>query len=229
MHLSKPYYHPNALPSPIREQLPDPCRPIDAPVVPASMGLFKNALDPLYQALADSLTPQKQPLIDIFPKPVTLTTLLDFLKTQRENPLTAKSLTLAYFIKLVRPLSAKLIETLLVNQGDFYANQTTARMQMLAELGQNLVALYLMSLCKTRKTLNHELTLQRLTEQMNRYIAQHPCEIAFLTYDNTLAISPNNVAFAILALDGKLSKKGTMGERVTNVSSQNFLATLNSF
>ena len=217
------------MPSPIREQLPDPCRPIDAPVVPASMGLFKNALDPLYQALADSLTPQKQPLIDIFPKPVTLTTLLDFLKTQRENPLTAKSLTLAYFIKLVRPLSAKLIETLLVNQGDFYANQTTARMQMLAELGQNLVALYLMSLCKSRKTLNHELTLQRLTEQMNRYIAQHPCEIAFLTYDNTLAISPNNVAFAILALDGKLSKKGTMGERVTNVSAQNFLATLNSF
>ncbi len=229
MHLSKPYYHPNALPSPIREQLLDPCRPIDAPVVPASMGLFKNVLDPLYQALADSLTSQKQPLIDIFPKPVTLTTLLDFLKTQRENPLTAKSLTLAYFIKLVRPLSAELIETLLVNQGDFYPNQTTARMQMLAELGQNLVALYLMSLCKSRKTLNHELTLQRLTEQMNRYIAQHPCEIAFLTYDNTLVISPDNVAFAILALDGKLSKKGTMGERVTNVSAQNFLATLNSF
>lgn len=220
----KTLYHPNALPRHIREQLPNPSRPIDAPVVPAMARLFEDKFDPIYQALAENFTQPLPVSKGQFPKPATVESVLTFLKHQQ----TAENgLTLADFVKNVRPLGQVLIEAVIKKHPEFYPNLTENHLSITTQFWQNLLALFLIAQCKTRKTLNPAVTLHKLSQQMNGYIAQHPQEIEFLTYDSQLTILPEHVMFAILALDGKISKKGEIAERITNLSANHFLTQFN--
>lgn len=228
----KTLYHPNALPAHIREKLPDPNRPIDTPVVPATVALFHDTFDPIYQELAENFNPKSSVKTNPFPKTTTVENILTFLKNQQIQG-ESQSLTLADFVKNVRPLGQVLIETVVNNHPDFYPNTGYLntgenRLFITAQFWQNLLALWLIAQCPTRKTLNHDLTLQTLSEQINVYLSQHQREVEFLTHHSKLNITPDNVAFAILALDGKISKKGTLGERVTNISANNFLTNFQS-
>lgn len=225
----KPLYHPNALPAHLREKLPDPNRPIDTPVVPATVALFHDTFDPIYQALAESLNQKNNPVAsqfpNNFPSNATVENVLNFLKPQQNQALTI-GVSLAEFAKNIRPVGQTLIEQVVTNHPDIFPSSIATRLFMMAEFWENLLALFLLTQCKTRKTLNPDITLQTLSEQMNAYFAEHQREVEFLTHHSLLTITPENVAFAILALDGKISKQGTLGERVTNISANNFLAKL---
>lgn len=219
----KTLYHPNALPAYVREQLPNPSRPIDERVVPATVSLFNDRFDPIYQDLAESFSLNNS----LIPNPLsnikTVESILNFLKSQQNQSL-ENGLNLADFVKIIRPLGQAVIKTVVKNHPDFYPNFAETSLLMTAQFWQNLLALFLLAQCPTRKTLNHDLTLQILSEQITTYLSQHQREVEFLTFHQSLTISPANVAFAILALGGKLSKTGAIGERVTNLSANNFLS-----
>lgn len=215
-------YHPNAMPEHIRERLPNPSRPIDEPVIPAAAKLFDEIFDPIYLELSEALSQKNIVKKSPFPKAASVDIMLNFLKKQQIRAID-NSLTLADFVKNVRPLGQSIIENVVTSYPDFYLKSAENRFMMMAQFWQNLMALFLIAQCNTRKTLNHELTLQTLSEKMNMYLEHHRLELAFLTHHRQLMISPHNVAFAILALGGRISKKGRIAERVTNISSNNFL------
>lgn len=218
----KTLYHPNALPAHLWEKLPDPNRPIDTPVVPATVPLFDDTFDPIYQELAQTLAQKEERKTSQFPKSATSDTLLNFLKHHQAQP-AKNSLELADFVKTVRPIGQVIIATVVKNHPDFYPNSAETCLFITTHFWQNLLAVFLLAQCPTRKTLNHDLTLQTLSDQMNGYLAEHQREVEFLTHHSQINTMPDNVAFAILALDGKLSKKGKLADRTTNIRSQNFL------
>lgn len=223
----KMLYHPNVLPPHIREKLPNPSRPIDEPVVPASIPLFDDKFDPIYQEIVDRLQQKNTTIPNNFPKSATVENVLDFLKNQqKQTPDT--HLDLMTFITNIRPLGQSIIKTVIKNLPDFYPNLTKNYLLTTTQFWQNLLALFLLAHCTTRKTLNHNITLKILSQQMNNYLAKNARQIEFLTHDKNIQISPEHVAFAIVALDGKISKKGELGERVTNLSANNFLSKFES-
>lgn len=234
--MMKPLSHPNVLPTHIRERLPDPSRPISEPVVPARQKImgFEVAFEPHYSPSQNHA--QQNPAKNtqtaaeqISPPSMSLEEFMDFLQKQqqqRQKQPFAPLMPLGDFMQLARPLGRKLIEKVLVDCAENYPNLLEQKLTMMVQIGQNLMALYLLCQCKTRKTLNHELSLQTLAGLMYGFIQQHK-EVALVTGLETGNITPANVEFAILLLQGKISQQDTLSERVTNISTQNFLTKFN--
>lgn len=233
--MMKPLSHPNVLPTHIRERLPDPSRPINEPVVPARQKFmafevaFESYYSPSQTYSQQNSAKNTQTTVEEKSSPnMSLEQFMDFVQNeqrQRQKQPFAPLMPLADFMQLARPLGRKLIEKVLVDCVENYPNLLEQKLTMMVQIGQNLMALYLLCQCKTRKTFNHELSLQALAVLMNGFIQQHH---EFVTGLDMKDITPTNVEFAILLLQGKISQQETLSERVTNISTQNFLTKFNS-
>lgn len=70
------------------------------------------------------------------------------------------------------------------------------RLYLMAQLYHIMLCVFLLCQCKSRKTLNPKITLQDLTNAINRYADAHRTELNFLTQHADLSIEPKHVEFA---------------------------------
>ena len=95
------------------------------------------------------------------------------------------------------------------------------RLYLMAQLYHIMLCVFLLCQCKSRKTLNPKITLQDLTNAINRYADAHRTELNFLTQHADLSIEPKHVEFAIVALNWQRSKQADIRQRHTTISTHN--------
>ncbi|MFW2178025.1 MULTISPECIES: hypothetical protein [unclassified Moraxella] len=254
--LQKPLRHPNVMSEAERLALPDPCRPIDKPVIPAGKTLtlqndntpaldnnhrYNNNIDKnnTWDANHPTLNSKQWS---------TESTLRQFIQSQQQHihpQACGFYLPLALLKHWVGEAGFAILEqamkrTLMLDDNLIHhpthhhlnshptspPNATNSplpieqRLYLMGQMYHTMLCVFLLCQCKSRKTLNPQITLQDLTNAINAYVQSHQQELAFLT-QQPLMIEPKHVELAILALDWHMSKQADIGKRTTNISSQN--------
>lgn len=205
--------HPNVMSEAERLALPDPCRPIDCPVVPATYDL-QHWL---------GMTQDKS-MSQLWVSPLAMINLNDFIQQQQQYSHSQASAS-QFFL----PLSwlPKLVEA--VNNAEWQRlinrhlsdSEYEQRLLLAKQPYHMMLCVLLLCQCKSRKTLNSHITLQDLTEAINQYATAHATELEFFSHQPNLVIEPSHVVIAIAIIGWQTSKHDTFNQRTTVISSQN--------
>lgn len=239
-----------------REALPDPCRPINAPVVPAGVSLAaflipNSALMSDSFATTDTLATPTQPTKNTVTCHTDDTDLALSYPTQdiarfiREQQQQSQHqpcglrLPLGLVGQLVRDGAPKFIETSMTDHSDLHLFQPPsdssidhaqsinhaipieARLYMMAQTYQCMLCVFLLVQCKSRKTLNPQITLQDIADAINDYIEAHRLEIDFASHYPNLAVDSRHVEFALRVMGWPTSHQANLAKRVTTISAKN--------
>ncbi|WP_145988431.1 hypothetical protein [Moraxella osloensis] len=95
------------------------------------------------------------------------------------------------------------------------------KLYLMGQMYHIMLCVFLLCQCKSRKSLNPQITLQDLSDAINQYIEAHRTQLQFLTRHNDLYIEPTHVALAALAMDWQVGKQTAISKRTVTMSSQN--------
>ena len=95
------------------------------------------------------------------------------------------------------------------------------KLYLMGQMYHIMLCVFLLCQCKSRKSLNPQITLQDLADAINQYIEAHRTQLQFLTRHNDLYIEPTHVALAALAMDWQMGKQTAISKRTITISSQN--------
>ena len=95
------------------------------------------------------------------------------------------------------------------------------KLYLMGQMYHIMLCVFLLCQCKSRKSLNPQITLQDLADAINQYIEAHRTQLHFLTRHNDLYIEPTHVALAALAMDWQVGKQTAISKRTVTISSQN--------
>ena len=95
------------------------------------------------------------------------------------------------------------------------------KLYLMGQMYHIMLCVFLLCQCKSRKSLNPQITLQDLADAINQYIVAHRTQLHFLTRHNDLYIEPTHVALAALAMDWQVGKQTAISKRTITISSQN--------
>ena len=95
------------------------------------------------------------------------------------------------------------------------------KLYLMGQMYHIMLCVFLLCQCKSRKSLNPQITLQDLADAINQYIEAHRTQLHFLTRHNDLYIEPTHVALAALAMDWQVGKQTAISKRTITISSQN--------
>lgn len=241
--------HPNVMSEAERLALPDPCAPINRTVVPAGQGFaallgVDNGVTPAPHTRQGDASQYHQTDTGFalsFEKTLDITQFIQ--GQQRDSQLQPCKLRLPLSLlpRLVKAAGlgwwAQMMQqhpTLALNQrhntttSDATAadaqkqlSQLETQLYLMGQMYHTMLCVFLLCQCKSRKTLNQQVTLQDLTDAINAYVKAHQTELEFLTQHDTLLVEPPHVEFAITALGWPISKYGEVAQRHTTISSQN--------
>lgn len=219
--------HPNVMSDAERLALPDPTRPIDEPVTPASHDLRQLFAK---NSVMDSFN--RQLPIDEVGQPHK-TDIDQFIKQQQRQTRsqTQALLPLSWLAKLIKMANKTWWERVMTQHFAMNHPQQTQQLQQLQQLEQRLfvmgqmyhtmLCVFLLCQCKSRKTLNPHITLLDLTYAINAYAKAHATELEFLTHHATLIIEPMHVEMAAAAIGWQISKHPDITKRTTTISANN--------
>ncbi|HCC65592.1 MAG TPA: hypothetical protein DEP59_01130, partial [Moraxella sp.] len=95
------------------------------------------------------------------------------------------------------------------------------KLYLMGQMYHLALCVFLLCQCKSRKSLNPQITLQDLADAINQYIEAHRTQLQFLTRHDDLYIEPTHVALAALAMDWQVGKQTAISKRTVTMSSQN--------
>lgn len=95
------------------------------------------------------------------------------------------------------------------------------KLYLMGQMYHIMLCVFLLCQCKSRKSLNPQITLQDLADAINQYIEAHRTQLHFLTRHNDLYIEPTHVELAALAMDWQVGKQTAISKRTVTISSQN--------
>ena len=95
------------------------------------------------------------------------------------------------------------------------------KLYLMGQMYHLALCVFLLCQCKSRKSLNPQITLQDLADAINQYIEAHRTQLQFLTRHNDLYIEPTHVALAAIAIDWQVGKQTVISKRTITISSQN--------
>lgn len=95
------------------------------------------------------------------------------------------------------------------------------KLYLMGQMYHLVLCVFLLCQCKSRKSLNPQITLQDLADAINQYIEAHRTQLHFLTRHNDLYIEPTHVELAALAMDWQVGKQTAISKRTITISSQN--------
>ena len=95
------------------------------------------------------------------------------------------------------------------------------KLYLMGQMYHIMLCVFLLCQCKSRKSLNPQITLQDLADAINQYIEAHRTQLHFLTRHNDLYIEPTHVALAALAMDWQVGKQKAISKRTITISSKN--------
>lgn len=95
------------------------------------------------------------------------------------------------------------------------------KLYLMGQMYHIMLCVFLLCQCKSRKSLNPQITLQDLADAINQYIEAHRTQLHFLTRHDNLYIEPTHVALAALAMDWQVGKQTAISKRTITISSQN--------
>ena len=95
------------------------------------------------------------------------------------------------------------------------------KLYLMGQMYHIMLCVFLLCQCKSRKSLNPQITLQDLADAINQYIEAHRTQLHFLTRHNDLYIEPTHVELAALAMDWQVGKQTAISKRTITISSQN--------
>jgi len=95
------------------------------------------------------------------------------------------------------------------------------KLYLMGQMYHLVLCVFLLCQCKSRKSLNPQITLQDLADAINQYIEAHRTQLQFLTRHNDLYIEPKHVELAALAIDWQVGKQTAISKRTITISSQN--------
>ncbi|RVU82604.1 hypothetical protein EOL70_20445 [Leucothrix sargassi] len=110
-------------------------------------------------------------------------------------------------------------------QSDATYNQALLNIEtnlyLMGQMYHIMLCVFLLCQCKSRKSLNPQITLQDLADAINQYIEAHRTQLHFLTRHNDLYIEPTHVELAALVMDWQVGKQTAISKRTITISSQN--------
>lgn len=95
------------------------------------------------------------------------------------------------------------------------------KLYLMGQMYHIMLCVFLLCQCKSRKSLNPQITLQDLADAINQYIEAHRTQLHFLTRHNDLYIEPTHVELAAIAMDWQVGKQTAISKRTITISSQN--------
>ena len=95
------------------------------------------------------------------------------------------------------------------------------KLYLMGQMYHIMLCVFLLCQCKSRKSLNPQITLQDLADAINQYIEAHRTQLQFLTRHDDLYIEPTHVALAALAMDWQVGKQTAISKRTVTMSSKN--------
>lgn len=212
--------HPNVMTEAERLALPDPCRPLDRPVAPATRNLQQ-----LLGIASDEPLPQPA---HIAPSPQF--DIHEFIKKQQQRSQTFSAsygffLPLSWLPKLVQGATKAWWQQMITDHANHThlssLHQLEQRLLLMGQMYHTMLCVFLLCQCKARKTLNPQITLQDLANAINDYVQAHATELEFLTHQPSLVIEPIHVEIAIIAIGWQTSKHTAIAQRTTTISSHN--------
>lgn len=240
--LSRPLRHPNTMSTAVRLALPDPACPIDEPVKPA-MHSFSQSLNQ-YWLPDHQVNAQQQPAannqaihhIDMgaglsYDQPFNIDKFIHEQSQVSQNQPSQWRLPLALLPKLVKAATPNWWRQYMTHNpiklNQQVLGELEAQLYMMGQMYQIMLCVFLLCQCKSRKTLNPQITLLDLTQAINDYVKAHRNELAFLTPHpiDTLIIEPIHVELAAVAMHWQVSKHTDIVQRTTTISSSNPLIT----
>lgn len=96
-----------------------------------------------------------------------------------------------------------------------------AKLYLMGQMYHIVLCIFLLCQCKSRQSLNPQITLQDLADAINQYIQAHRTELYFLTQHDDLHIEPTHIELAALAMDWQVGKQANISQRTTTISSNN--------
>ena len=95
------------------------------------------------------------------------------------------------------------------------------KLYLMGQMYHIMLCVFLLCQCKSRKSLNPQITLQDLADAINQYIEAHRTQLHFLTRHDDLYIEPTHVELAAIAMDWQVGKQTAISKRTITISSQN--------
>ncbi len=95
------------------------------------------------------------------------------------------------------------------------------KLYLMGQMYHIMLCVFLLCQCKSRKSLNPQITLQDLADAINQYIEAHRTQLHFLTRHDDLYIEPTHVELAAIAIDWQVGKQTAISKRTITISSQN--------
>lgn len=134
-------------------------------------------------------------------------------------------LTTSFSQQTVQNLCAHQANDAPSTQSDATYNQALlnieTKLYLMGQMYHIMLCVFLLCQCKSRKSLNPQITLQDLADAINQYIEAHRTQLHFLTRHNDLYIEPTHVELAALAMDWQVGKQTAISKRTITISSQN--------
>lgn len=100
-----------------------------------------------------------------------------------------------------------------------------SKLYLMGQMYHIVLCIFLLCQCKSRKSLNPQITFQDLADAINQYINAHRTELYFLTQHDDLHIEPMHIELAARAMDWPVSQQNDISKRTTTLSSQNPLTS----
>lgn len=239
--------HPNVLTEQERLALPDPCRPIDEPVMTNSVTLTDTGVfSEISQILFDTSSAYQVTQLSI--------RLANFIEAEQALNQISKGkkwrLPLSILAKLIQytfhevwqkiisqypdctllqqaiergDLTKQVLDNILQNDPINLTNSNVpmqSRLFFMEQIKPIMLCVFLLSQCKTRKTINPQITLQDLVVAINRYVQEHQQSLLFTLQYQDFHINLAQIECALLVMDWQISKQDNLADRCTNISSQ---------
>ena len=135
------------------------------------------------------------------------------------------TLTTSFSQQTVQNLCAHQANDAPSTQSDATYNQALlnieTKLYLMGQMYHLALCVFLLCQCKSRKSLNPQITLQDLADAINQYIEAHRTQLHFLTRHDDLYIEPTHVALAAIAIDWQVGKQTAISKRTITISSQN--------
>lgn len=95
------------------------------------------------------------------------------------------------------------------------------KLYLMGQMYHIVLCIFLLCQCKSRQSLNPQITLQDLADSINHYIDAHRTELYFLTQHETLHIEATHIELAAIAMNWQVGKQADISKRTTTISSHN--------
>lgn len=220
------FCHPNVMSDAEWQALADPTRPIDTAVIPSgdspltalvALDTAADITEPPFSSRHYTDTPHRI-------QSENSLSIQQFIHVHCQNSQQSPCgfrLPLSLLPMLVKATDASWWEQVMDKHPTLAINQLETRLLVMGQMYYTTLCIFLLCQCKSRKTLNPQMTLQDLTDAINDFAKTHQTELAFLTQRPEIIVEPKHVEFALTAMGWQISKHADIAKRTTTISSQN--------